>query len=190
MYSSDLGDKDSFILLAPSWLGDFNYEPCYYEFDNIEITGSESELSNFQEYLYLDNDTKFESEKWERRTYGKLVLNTYSERTCFSGRFPHYELIEDSESTIENEGCWITSIECVDKVLDQRLEKILIEMFHHPDYYGNKIKTVAFSNQGQIVFKAKFDIIHDKWQFFYNSDFWRLISNQSVKLELRKIAYL
>lgn len=192
IYSSDQGDKDSFILFGPSWFGDFNYEPCYYEFDHIEITGSESELAIFQEYLYLDNNTKFESEKWERRTFGKLVLQTISERSIFSGRFPHYEIIEDKEvfeSTIENEGCWISSMECEDKVLDQRLKKLLLEMFYHPEYYENEIKTVKFSNQGQIIFKAKFDVIKDEWQFFHNSDLWRMISNHSVILELRKIAY-
>jgi len=192
IYSSDLGDKDSWIIFDSEWNGEFNYEPCHYAFNNIEVTGSPDEIKVFKEYLYLKENNLDDSISWCIKTHGKLVLQTINDRLCFSGKFPNYRLVEDKkvfESMVQNENCWISSIECEDILLNERLEKILTEMFHHPEYYGKNIDTVKFSNQGQAIFTARFNKIDDEWLFFHHYNLWKIVSNKRLRLNLGQIAY-
>lgn len=184
IYSSDLGDKDSLIIFGSDWNGKFEYEPCYYKFDKIEITGKYDEIKTFNKYLYLENINPPVRETWCKKTQGELILQTINDRKCFSGIFPNYMLIEDKKTDkplLENENCWISSIKCEDKLINQRFESILVEMFHHPEYYGNNIYTVKFSHQDEIIFKAKFDKSKQRWIFFQPGNMWKMISNEKLK---------
>lgn len=192
IYSSDLGDTDSCIIFNSEWNGDFIYDKCFYEFDQIEITGSSKEIELFQQYLYESKSFIQLTDKWYKSTFGKLFLHTWNNELAFSSGYPNFQLIPDKKKTkpfIQNDSCFISSIECEDSVIDRKLARILSEMFKHPEYYDNKIETVKFCNQDEIIFMAKFDKEKVEWLFFQNNDLWRVISNKKMKVKLKEIAY-
>lgn len=195
--SNDQGNRDILFVFNSEWDGNFNHEDCFYEFDQFEVTGDREEIHIFQQYLYHSNDSFEITDRWVKKTSGRLILHATNQKlaneyTSYVDRYSRFRLIEDHkeyEPILLNESCWISSFTCEDDTLNQRLERILQEMFYHPELYHLKIESVRFSRHNHTIFLAKFNTEKSEWEFFHNDDLWSMLSNPKLATTLNEIGY-
>lgn len=190
IYSSDFGLADSYIIFNSSFNGEFNYKRTYFEFDEIEIEGSTSEISNFLNYIYKTNHIKHNAEKWSLRENGTIQMNTRKHEMFNSNQRTEFRLIEIEQKNdflIEND-FELISFSNTNQTMSTRFVSCFHNLLNKPEEFS-ELQRLKFMKQGKIIAMIEFETVNGRWKMFQQNDLIPFFSNNELTNELKKIAY-
>lgn len=190
IYSSDFGLADSYILFNSKFNGDFNMKRTFFEYDEIEIEGSSTDISNFLNYLNKSNNIKHNTEKWNWKENGTIQMNTHNDSLFFASQSVEYKLLQETnekDTYIDND-FELISISNTNKIISERFVTCFYSLINNPDEF-NELRSLKFKKQNKVIVRIEFREELNKWKMQQLKDLIPYLSNKEIISELNKIAY-
>jgi len=190
IYSSDFGLADSYIIFDSKFKGDFNFKRTYFEFEEIEIEGSNKDISNFLNYLHKTNHIKHNREKWNLKENGTMQLNTHNNEIFFASNNLEYKMLEvksEKNSLIVND-FELISISNTNRAMSERFVNCFYNLINNPEEF-NELRKLKFIKQDKVIAMIEFDIVSNKWKMLQQEDLVPYVSNIEFVNEMNKIVY-